>query len=66
LFFLDVDFSRYSKEWEKSTLKDDLRRIATNRDPTAELYNKGHAMRYELENHHQQRLRELTPKMNIK
>jgi hypothetical protein len=46
--------------------KDDVKKIASNKDPSASLYNKGHAMRFELENQHQKRLRELVPKIKIK
>ena len=42
-----------------------MKRIQQNRDPVCStLYNKAHAMRYELEDQHQKRLRELMPKMN--
>jgi hypothetical protein len=45
-------------------LKDDVKRIQQNRDPTMSgVYNKAHAMRYELEDQHQKRLRELMPKI---
>lgn len=42
--------------------QDDLKRISTNKDPaTATIYNKAHAMRYELEDNHLRRLREFMP-----
>jgi hypothetical protein len=44
--------------------KDDINRIAANRDPdTCDLHNKANAMRYELEDQHLKRLRELMPKI---
>jgi len=45
---------------------EDVKKIAKNKDPAVGIYNKGHALRYELENQHQKRLRELMPTLNIK
>ena len=39
--------------------KNDVKRIQQNRDPVLSgIYNKAHAMRYDLEDQHQKRLRE--------
>jgi len=47
-----------------SFFKNEVKKIASNRDPgTASIYNKAHAMRYELEDQHLKRLRELMPKL---
>ena len=46
--------------------KDDVKRIQQNRDPIMSgVYNKANAMRYELEDQHQKRLRELMPKLEM-
>ena len=43
--------------------QDDVKRIAANKDPaTSGVYNKGNAMRYDLEDQHLKRLREFAPK----
>lgn len=63
----EIDLKSCSKKKEKFSrlTLEELNRIQSNRDPsTAELYNKANAMRYDLEDLHQKRLRELMPKIN--
>lgn len=56
-------FSTRKEKFPKLTLEE-LKQIQSNRDPsTSDLYSKANAMRYDLENLHQKRLRELMPKI---
>lgn len=60
---IDLKSSTTNKNTINKLSLADLKRIESNRDPaTSSLYNKAHAMRYDLEDQHQKRLRELMPK----
>ncbi|RNA35764.1 migration and invasion-inhibitory [Brachionus plicatilis] len=64
----EIDLKSSTKTNEKCSrlTLEELKQIQSNRDPsTAELYSKANAMRYDLEDLHQKRLRELMPKINM-
>lgn len=62
---IDLKSSSKTKEKFSRLTLEELKQIQSNRDPsTADLYSKANAMRYDLEDLHQKRLRELMPKIN--
>ncbi|CAF0781548.1 unnamed protein product [Brachionus calyciflorus] len=62
---IDLKSSTNNKDKPRKLTLEELRQIQSNRDPaTSTLYSKANAMRFDLEDLHQKRLRELMPRFN--